>query len=640
MALVANTMHIPLRRAWDILREAKIQLPPEECPVQRCYGRIIAEDLVSSRNVPHYNASAMDGYALSSAATAKATPSSPVILDHGCFSRLNTGGALPQPFDAVVMVEDVSLSKDGERLVVGKSVVAGENVRPIGEDVFRGQVIARAGETVTPALASLFATAGLSSISVRPLPKTLFIPTGDEIIPVDEWLTLNEPPAGKVGESNSFLVQGYFSRWGFPVDIASCLPDNPEILADFLFQKADEYDLLLVGAGSAKGEKDYTFSIFEKNGFPLFRWLLMKPGRPASAALLRNAVAVNLPGFPMSNAVILWSIVFPILQLLQRGDFSETSVIPTALGAEATEEIPLLIPCSSSPGKEEWLRLKCVEIDGKKTAYPLPSGASALWSLAEIDAVALLPLESAELPKGTPVSMWTTRRIPWKERILFQGSNDPALERLPSFVRNHGGDLLLRSVGSLAGLAALSRRECHIAAAHLLHAETGEYNTPFIEDLFEKAEEELVRRTVFFREQGFITQRGNPKKILDVHDLTREDVVIINRQRGAGTRVLLDALLCGAGIPQTSLRGYDSLSPTHFESANRVALGFVDVALGIKSVADALGLEFIPVAEEPYELVYRKEFEKLTGMTALLRAVEDAEWRAAVIRMGGYRWAQ
>lgn len=581
----------------------------------------------------------MDGFALSSASTAHAATSSPVFLRRGEFARLNTGGVLPASFDAVAMLEDVSLSDDGEELTVTKTLVAGENVRPVGEDVFRGQVIARAGERISPPLASLCATSGISSVSVQPLPRTLFIPTGDEIIPVEEWLSMTDPPAGKVGESNSFLVQGYFSRWGFPVDIAPCLPDNPEVLSDFLVKNAEEYDLLLVGAGSAKGEKDHTFSIFEKKGNPLFRWLLMKPGRPASAALLRRAVAINLPGFPMSNAVILWSIVYPVLQLLQKGDFDESSAIQEALGAAESEEMSLLVSCSSSPGKEEWLRLKCVEIDGKKMAYPLPSGASALWSLAEIDAVSLLPLESAELPKGSTVSMWTTRHIPWKERILFQGSNDPALERLPSFVRKQGGDLLLRSVGSLAGLAALSRRECHIAAAHLLHAETGEYNTPFIDDLFHDSET-VVRKRVFFREQGFITKKGNPKKICGVRDLDREDIVLVNRQRGAGTRVLLDALLEEAGIHTTSIRGYNSLSPTHFESANRVALGFVDVALGIKSVADALDLDFIPVAEEPYELVYLKEFGSLPGLKAVLNALDDKEWRAAVLRMGGYRWAE
>ncbi len=638
MALVTEKMHIPLMRAWQILRKECSPLPPERCHVQDCMERVLAEDVISLRSVPHYNASAMDGYAVESSSTAGASPSSPVVLRNDDFTRLNTGGSLPPRFDSVVMLEDTSPTPDGTALLLVKSLVAGENVRPVGEDVFSGQVIARTGERITPALASLFATAGIASLNVLPFPKTLFIPTGDEIIALEEWLALTDAPAGRVGESNSLLVKGYFSKWGFPVDVAPCLPDDPEILSGFLLEKAEEYDLLLVGAGSAKGEKDYTFSIFEKHGEPLFRWLLMKPGRPASASRLRKAVAVNLPGFPMSNVVILWSIVYPLLQLLQKGDFDETRVLSEAMGAEKEETLPLLLSYSSSPGKEEWLRLKCVELDGKRTAYPLPSGASTLWALAETDAVAMLPAESAELIKDSPVPMWMLKNVPWKERVLFQGSNDPALERLPSFVRGRGGDLLLRSVGSLGGLAALSRRECHVAAAHLLSDETGEYNTPFIEELFPDSRERLVRRLLFYREQGLITSRGNPKRIAGIQDLAREDVVIINRQRGAGTRVLLDAMLKDAGISPGSVRGYDSLSPTHFESANRVALGFVDVALGIKSVADALGLGFVPFCEEPYELVYLKEFEDLPGIAALLSALEDKEWRGIVEGMGGYRW--
>ncbi|NLM70625.1 MAG: molybdopterin biosynthesis protein MoeA [Synergistaceae bacterium] len=631
-------MHISRTRAWSILRENIKPLPDEECKTIISAGRILAEDVASKRNVPHYNASAMDGYSLTASSTAGASPSSPVIIEQGGFSWVNTGDALPACFDSVLMSEDASLL-EGEMLSVVKSLVSGENVRPVGEDVFRGQLIARSGETITPATASLLAIAGVPRVKVHSLPRSLYVPTGDEIIPTEEWLSMTSPPAGRIGESNSIIVEGYFKSWGLPVDVSPCLPDDRVLLSSFLEEKTKEYDLVLVGAGSAKGERDHTFSILEEMGRPLFRWLLMKPGRPASAAILSDSVVVNLPGFPMSNAVVLWSLVYPVLQLLMNGDFDDESVIREALGTERGETVSLLSPYSSIPGREDWLRLKCVEIDGERKAFPLPSGASSIWSLAEVDAVALLGLESAEIPKGAPVSAWMTRSVPWDRRVLFQGSNDPAMERLPTFVRRSGGDLVLRSVGSLAGLAALSRRECHVAAAHLLHAESGVYNTPFIDGLFPDDSVRVARRTVFFREQGFIVGKGNPKKVRGVEDLARDDIAIINRQRGAGTRVLLDAMMAGAGIGPESIRGYDNLSPTHFESANRVALGFADVALGIKAVADALDLDFIPVAEEPYELVYLMDFEDHTGIRSLLEAMDLPEWRAVVDKMGGYRWA-
>ena len=642
MALVEKeTMHISLSKAWGILREKCRQLPAEAVPVQNSLGRTLAEDVIAGRNVPHYNASAMDGYSLLSALTAGATPSSPVSFAAGEYEWVNTGGEISARFDSVVMIEDTSLDRKTGTLSVVSSLVAGENVRPLGEDVFLGQVIAREGDRVTPALCSLLATAGVKNLRTLALPKTLYIPTGDEIIPLEEWLELETPPPGRVGESNSLLVKGYFRNWGFPVDIAPCIPDDPNILKSFLEENRKKYDLILIGAGSAKGERDHTFSVLEDLGHPLFRWLLMKPGRPASAADLGGCFAVNLPGFPMSNAVILWSVVFPILQLLHFGDFDEETVLPLAIGAAGTEEVTLLSSYSSTYGKEEWVRFKCVEIGGGKKAYALPSGASALWSLSETDGLSLLPLETAERTKGTTVNLWLLRDIRWKERILFQGSNDPAFERIATFAKKKGGEVIFRSVGSLGGLAALSRGECHAAACHLLDTETGDYNTSYIERMFgPQADALLARRIVFFRQQGIMVRKGNPRGIRSVSDLRREDVVIVNRQPGAGTRVLLDFLFRGENIDPGNVRGYENCSTTHFDAGNKVLRGFADAAAGIKSVADALGLDFLPLAEEPYELVYFKSMEDHPGIAALLESLSDEGWRSLVDRMGGYRWTE
>lgn len=637
MALVKEDMHIALEQAWRILRARCSLLPPEICSVRRALGRVLAEDLLSARNVPHYNGAAMDGYAVCSSRTAGASPSSPVLLGEGAFQWVNTGNEVPVHFDAVVMVEDTALDGRGRVLSIVRPLVAGENVRPLGEDVVEGQVIARRGEVVSPALSALMALSGLSEVRVTRQPRTLYIPTGDEIVPLEEWLRAEVQQPGRVGETNSLLVTGYFSQWGFPVDVAPCLPDDPDRMASSLREYLDRYDLILLCAGSAKGERDHTFSLFERMGEPLFRWLLMKPGRPASVALLGKAVAVNLPGFPMSNAVILWSIVYPILQLLSRGDFDEKTVLARAIGTLDTEELALLSPYSSSYGREEWVRLKCAEMDGVRKAYPLPSGASSLWSFSEMDAVALLPSAAAELPRGSSIRVWMVRDVPWGRRILFQGSNDPALERIATCVKRHGGDIVLRSIGSLGGLAALARGDCHLTACHLLHPETGMYNTPYLEEFFGE-EWDIVRRLVFFRQQGMILRRGNPKAIVSVGDLRRPDVSLVNRQAGAGTRVLLDVLLREGGVEPGEVRGYDNQSMTHFDAANKVALGFADVALGIKSVADALHLDFHPLCEEPYELVYRARHGEHPGVRALLSALEDRAWREDVEAMGGYRW--
>ncbi len=639
MALVKDALHIPLSRAWEILEESVRSLPSVRSSIGECSDRILARDVVSPRNIPHYNASAMDGYALSSGDTPGALPSSPVRIEKGRFLWVNTGGEVPPPFDGVVMTEDAFLTEEGDLSIV-KSVVSGENIRPLGEDVLSGSVIARKGDSITPVLSALLAAAGVGEAEVLPLPRTLYIPTGNEIVPLGEWLALDPPPPGRVGETNSLLVKGYFDRWGFPLDVAPCLPDEPEIIGAFLEEQAPLYDMLLVSAGSAKGERDYTFEVFEQRGRPLFRWLLMKPGRPAAAALLQGKPLINLPGFPMSTAVILWSLVFPALQLLSRGSFDRDRVLSEAALAVGRTEVSLLQPYSSSRGKEEWVRFKCAEIDGRRRGYPLPSAAGSLLPLAEADGLALFPLESAEKPRESPIPLMLLRDVPWRERILFSGSNDPAFERIVTFARKRGGDIILRSVGSMGGLASLLRRECHAAACHLLDGTTGEYNTPFLQQLFGPDLPGIRRRLLFYRLQGMILKKGNPLNILSVEDLARKDVSIINRQPGAGTRVLLDYFLSRKGIPAGSIRGYDVQCATHFDAANRVALDFADAAFGIKSAADALGLDFLPLAEEPYELVYRIEYDDHPGIIALLEALEDWEWREEVDRMGGYRWPE
>ena len=638
MALVKDALHIPLSRAWRIMEESILPLPSVRCSIEECLDRIIAADVVSPRNIPHYNASAMDGYALSSDATSGALPSSPVRLEKGQFVWVNTGGEVPPPFDGVVMTEDAFITDGGELSIV-KSLVSGENIRPLGEDVLSGSVIARKGDMVTPVLSALLAAAGVAEAEVLPLPRTLYIPTGNEIVELDEWLAM-EPSPGTVGETNSLLVKGYFHRWGFPLDVAPCLPDDPEKIGAFLEEQAPLYDMILVSAGSAKGERDYTFTVFEQRGTPLFRWLLMKPGRPAAAALLHGKPLINLPGFPMSTAVILWSVVFPALQLLSRGFFDRDKVLSEAALAAGSTEISLLQPYSSSRGKEEWVRFKCAEIDGRKRGYALPSAAGSLLPLAEADGLALFPLESAEKPKESLIPLMLLRDVPWKERILFSGSNDPAFERIVTFARKRGGDLILRSVGSMGGLASLFRRECHAAACHLLDGTSGEYNTPFLEQLFGKDLPGIRRRLLFYRLQGMILKKGNPRNILSVEDLARKDISIINRQPGAGTRVLLDYFLSQKGISPGSIRGYTVQCATHFDAANRVALDFADAAFGIKSAADALGLDFLPLAEEPYELIFRTEYEEHPGIIALLEALGDREWRGEVDRMGGYRWPE
>lgn len=594
-------------------------------------GRTLAADIVSRRNVPHYTASAVDGYTVTALSTAGATHATPVTLEPESYVWVNTGMPLADG-DAVVMVEDTSVTEDG-RLKIFKSLTQGENVRAVGEDVMAGQILAVAGDNLTPALISLLLCAGISEVPVLARPRTLFIPTGDEIVDRKSWLQDTKIPAGVVVDSNSAFARALFGQWGFEIDIHPILPDDPVRIRKAIEEAADRYDVVLVSAGSAKGKRDHTAEIFMDIGRMLFRAVRMKPGRPVMAANVSGKPVVCTPGFPMSCAVVLWSLVYPLLKTLSgesRGDMLRKS-----MGAEETIDAQFMLQHSSPAGVAEWLRLKIAQVNDHLLAWPLTAGASVLWALAESDGIALLDEEMLECEKGSAVRIHLTKKVNLQNRLLFQGSDDPAIQLLVSHMRKRGMDLAIRAVGSMGGLAALSRGEAHFAAAHLLDQADGSYNTSYIEKF--SSGRNWKRQLVFHRLQGIIVAKGNPKNISVFADLAR-GVVFENRQPGAGTRVLLDYMLKSSGLTPEDVLGYDRQSITHLEAANKVASGVADATLGIKAAADALGLDFIPIAKEPYELVFAEDFDKHPAAGALADAIESEEWRAKVKSMGGYEW--
>lgn len=609
--------------------------PLENVTSRGAVGRILSGDLEASRNLPHFVASAVDGFALRSEMSKDAGPGHPVTLTANHATWVNTGGELPAWADAVAMVEDTSSLTDGN-IQLFRPLPPGANVRPVGEDVMKGQIIGREGDRVTPALCALCVATGLYEISVRRKPRTLFIPTGNEVVDASTIPSDAEVPAEKVLESNSIFLDGLFRQWGFPLDIHTIIPDDPEELSRTLKKAIEDYDLVLIGAGSAKGRRDFTAQVLEKLGTLIFRWLLVRPGRPAMAASITNKPVLCLPGFPTSTAVAAWGLVFPLLKLLEMGHPCDPGYLPESVGALDQVKTEFLVPHSSPPGVSEWLRVQTAEIDGKKHIWSLSIGSSSMSAMSECDGLVLLDEQVLECPKGTSCNMLLTRKVDFKKRILFQGSNDPAFERITSFVRTRGSDIVLRSVGSLGGISALSRGEGHVAACHLLNGKTGTYNDSFISRF--QGQEQWDRVLLFWREQGIMVQAGNPKGLRTVRDLVSRDIAIVNRQPGAGTRVLLDYLLTQETLSPTDLWGYDNISLTHLDAANKIACGQADAALGIRAASRAMGLDFIPLVEEPYELVIPRKYRGHPGIEALLDALQDRNWKKQVDRLGGYRW--
>ncbi len=629
--------NLDILSAWSILEERfhpLNELKEVDLLALEGYPPIkLGIDVLSKRNLPQYPASAVDGFAVKATDTVNSSLRTPAKIFPGSYCWVNTGGGVDRSFDSVVMIEDTLMK--GDTLLVTRTVTRGENIRPEGEDITKGQVIARRGDCLDAFLIPLLIASGNSRVSVQRLPRSVFIPTGDEIITAEEWVREDDKTWDKVPETNSFMLRRLFHDWGFPLEIHDLVRDDEALIADAVSRALRDHDFVIIGAGTAKGRRDHSADVIGKLSKPLFRGIRMKPGRPVIVGSSGNRPLVALPGFPMSALVTCWSIIHPLLRRLN-GE-SPAVDLEKAVGAVETLKTSLLMHHSSPQGVMEWVRVKCGDIGGTIYSWPLASGASSTFSTSDADGFALIGSSVLEMPKGSEITVWTKRKMELEKRPVYQGSNDPAIDRIVSFMRERGGDLAVRSVGSLGGLSALARGECHVASCHLLDPETGVYNDTFISRL-DKARS-WRRFKLFKREQGFLVRKGNPERISSVRDLADKGSIFVNRQPGAGTRVLFDHLLKEAGIQPGSIVGYDNIAITHFEAAARVSGGSAAATLGIRAAAKAFDTDFIPVTEEDFELVIPEEFISHPGIEILMETLNDDRWRRKVDSLGGYRWA-
>ena len=629
---------VALEEAWQIISEAyekrsffqkkRVDLRP----TSEAVGCVLATSITAGNNIPHYHASAVDGFALCASDSYGATPTNPKSISPDNYFWVNTGSCVPEPFNTVIMVEDVSYGA-ADTILIQEPVSSWENIRTIGEDVSQGNLIGRVYEQVTPELASLFLAAGIDSVRVFSLPRVTFIPTGEELVPFETWGN-SSLPKGKVLNTNSLLVQKTLEEWGVSAHTFPPVKDNVADIKRAVSAALETSDIILIGAGTAKGKRDHTLEILQDMGEIFFRGVRTKPGRPAILGAIQDVPVVGVPGFPMSTLVTLWGIVYPLIALMRKGSFKSETLLDS-LFPRGKRKASLLTPYSSSRGVREWLRVRTVEIDDTLYTFPLRSGSSSLRSMAEAEAIAILPEESYEYQKNDLLNVWLKKDFSDFAKILYQGSNDPGIDLIQGRIPFYGGELLIRSSGSLGGLAALKRKEAHLGATHLVDSESGEYNTPF---LLQLGLQDMYRQILYWRTQGIIVQVGNPLKIGGIEDFLREDVTIVNRQMGAGTRSLLDMLLQKKKMKPGEIKGYDHLCSGHVHGAAMIAGGEVQAMIGIKAAADVFSLDFIPLCEEPFEIIIPQRYMSHPGIQAFLKTTEDPEWKKAIEELGGYRW--
>ena len=577
-------------------------------------GRITAEPIFARFSVPAIHLSAMDGIAVRSADTVGASEQNPVTLPDA--ARVNTGNIVPPGYDAVIMIEDVWVGSkpDGETYTVRKPVSPWQHIRPVGEDIGESEMILPRGHRIRPHDLGALANYGVTEVAVINLRAGL-IPTGSELVPAGEM-----PPPGKVVESNTLMAASVLAEAGVEAHRYGIVPDDYEMIREAVRRGVAENEILFVSAGSSAGTRDYTADIIRDLGEVLAHGVAIKPGKPVIIGRIEGKPVIGLPGYPLAAATVLREIVMPLVA--RYGLFVRE---PERVAARLTTSL------HSDIGTDEFVLLSAGRIGDRWVAVPQSRGAGVQMSAVRANGYMQIPSqkEGAEAGESVDVCL-TVPRAEAEEAVLVTGSHDPALDHLADLVRPRGVDVHSTHVGSMGGVIALKKQECHAAPMHLL-APDGTYNTHYLERYLPGAD--LVLLCVAERQQGVISRDG-----IGFEDLPGR--TFVNRQRGSGTRILLDHHLAERGIDPGLIPGYEREVTTHLAVALAVRTGEVDAGTGVYSAAKALDLAFVPVATERYELAMHREMLDDPRIAALIETVSSDAFKKVLRDLGGYETAE
>jgi putative molybdopterin biosynthesis protein len=622
-----------LRRFEEALaRTGGLRLAPaERVPLAEARGRVTAAPVWAALSSPHYHAAAMDGIAVRAADTAGATEAAPLRLALGRQATwVDTGDPLPPDSDAVIMAEHVQ-AIDEETLEIAAAVAPWQHVRPMGEDIVATELVLPERHHIRPVDLGALAAAGHAGVEVVARPRVAIIPTGTELVTAERAAADGVHP-GDIVEFNSLVLAGMVEEWGGVPSRLPPVPDRRELLRAAVEDALASHDIVVVNAGSSAGSEDYTAAVLGELGEVAVHGVAIRPGHPAILAVAAAGVpCLGLPGYPVSTALTAELFLRPLVYRMQGLE------PPRRPEADAVMSRKLLSPL----GEDEFVRVTLGRVDGRLVATPLTRGAGVVMSLVRADGIARIPRFSEGLHAGAPVRVELLRDADTIERTLVAiGSHDLALDLLASHIRRLSPDTRLSSanVGSLGGLLALQRHDAHLAGTHLLDEETGEYNRPFVCRLL--PDQDVVLVHLAYREQGFILPPGNPQGLRELADLARPDVRLANRQKGSGTRVLLDYHLRQLGLDPSRLAGYEREEFTHMAVAAAVLGGAASAGLGILAAARALGLAFVPLFRERYDLAIPRRHWESELLAPLRAALADPAYRAAVEALGGYDVAE
>jgi putative molybdopterin biosynthesis protein len=582
----------------------------------------------------------MDGYAVRAADTTGAAENHALRLavgPEGPARYVDTGDPLPAWANAIAPVETIQ-PVDGPpdrpaAIELRAALAPWSHVRAMGEDMVATELVLPANHTLRPVDLGALAGCGHSQATVWRRPRVAVIPTGTELVPVGAALR-----PGDIIEYNSLVLAGQVRQWGGLPARWPIVPDDEDRIAAAVAEAAREHDLVLLNAGSSAGSEDFSAGVVGRLGRLLVHGVAVRPGHPVIVGMLggeRPVPIIGVPGYPVSAALTGEIFVQPLLARW----LGQPPAEPPTLTATLTRKV------LSPLGDDEYLRVTVGQVGDRVVATPLSRGAGVITSLVRADGLVVVPRHHEGLDAGDTVTVRLYRpREQVARTVVAIGSHDMTLDLLAQAlaeraVAEGGGALRLASanVGSQGGLVALRRGEAHLAGSHLLDPDTGVYNVSYIQRYLPDTPVVLV--ALAGRAQGLIVPPGNPQQLRTLADLGQPEVVFVNRQRGAGTRVLLDFEIGKIGLAAEEIRGYEREEYTHLAVAAAVASGVATCGLGIAAAARALGLGFVPLFREQYELVIPQIHYESPLLQPLLAVLGDPAFRAQVAALPGYEVA-
>ncbi|MDE2852745.1 MAG: molybdopterin biosynthesis protein [Chloroflexota bacterium] len=597
-------------------------LAGERIPLSEALGRVTAEPVQAELSSPHFHCAAMDGYAVAAADTVTARETRALALRLGLDAfPVNTGDALPDGANAVIMIEATN-QPDESTILIYAAAAPWQHVRLMGEDMVATETILQVNHPLRPVDLGALAGCGHQTVNVRRKPRVIIIPTGGELVPINE-----RPARGQLIEYNSLILSSQIREAGGEARVTEIVGDDEIALRDALAKAAaSKPDLILALSGSSAGSHDFTAAAIKALGEVLAHGIAVRPGHPVIIGMAAGTPVIGVPGYPVSAA--LTSELF-VLPLLRQWLGLAPRELP-AVEAVAARKI------NSPIGDDDFVRVALAELDDRVRATPLQRGAGVITSLVQADGLAHIPRFHEGVDRGGALKVSLYRPLALiKQTLMIMGSHDPMLDLLATHLRLGGseGRIVSVNVGSLTGLLALRRGEAHLAGCHLFHPETETYNVPYLQRYLPKEPVEL--HTFARREQGLILPAGNPLGIASVADLRRARYV--NRQRGAGTRVLFDHLLAQHEISPAEIAGYEHEEYTHLAVAAAVADGIGDCGMGLRSAAEAMGLDFIGITWERFDLAIPRRRLEADAVQALLAVLNDDRFKRDLGARSGYR---